>query len=98
MHKCMQARLVDVQSGNNLLAGGWSNNLKFVGDCIEDITVTCFTCIILGFECHGVANDLNLVGDSEDTTSVLCTVAYNTCNIIRLKGGCTCTTVITDNL
>ena len=46
---------------------GWSNNLKFVGDCIEDVTVTCFTVIVASYQAlsgHGVVNDLNSVGDS----------------------------------
>ena len=39
---------------------------KFVGDCIEDVTVTCFG-LLASYQAlsdHGVANDLNLVGDS----------------------------------
>ena len=44
-----------------------SNNLKFVGDCIEDVTVTCFRDLLASYQAlsdHGVANDLNSVGDS----------------------------------
>ena len=43
-----------------------SNNLKFVGDCIEDVTMTCFG-LLASYQAlsdHGVANDLNSVGDS----------------------------------
>ena len=56
-----------IQAGRCILylATG-SNDLKFVGDYIEDITVTCFG-LLASYQAlsdHGVANDLNLVGDS----------------------------------
>ena len=50
-----------------------SNDLKFVGDCIEDITVTCFG-LLASYQAlsdHGVANDLNLVGDSVAKRDIL---------------------------
>ena len=50
-----------------------SNDLKFVGDYIEDITVTCFG-LLASYQAlsdHGVANDLNLVGDSVAKRDIL---------------------------
>ena len=64
-HDSVSAPDIHVQAGRCIYSyiAIRSNDLKFVGDCIEDITVTCFG-LLASYQAlsdHGVANDLNLV-------------------------------------